>query len=180
MRVQVTSGAKDDLDNRIVWKVVQATNDAVIWANATKSPLDQLVKPGDGLSVGGYATAANGKHAITLILKPAYSVDADDAPLACKKEKTGTKFKYTCAPAASADVATPPVLAKTITATVAVALSLSNVSTTSGPPTATLADAKDMCSVVPSASENTFGIDCRTQGTPFTYGGAWSANIKTT
>lgn len=179
MRVQVTTSAKDDQDNRIVWRIAQANTDAVIWANSTSSPLDQLVKPGDGLAVGGYATASNGKHAITLILKPAYSVDAENNPLKCTKQTTGKKSTYQCVKAESVADATLPVLAKTITATVAVSLTMANVSTTSGPPSVTLSDAKDLCSVVPAASENTFSIDCKTQGAPFTFGGAWSANIKT-
>lgn len=179
MRVTVTTGAKDDQGNAIVWKVDRADRDGVLWPNGT-GPEGTYVKPGDGVVFGGYATATNGRHAITLTLRPAYSVDGEGNPLECTSTTVGTGKKIVCTKSTvEKAILTPPILEKRITATVVASMNLSGVSTTSGPPTATL-DTKDQCLVVPSASKNSFSIDCKQVGGTFTYGGAWSANIKTT
>ena len=183
MRLTVTSSATDDRKGRIVWKIARAEPTGVIWANDKKSPEGQYVEPNKGLVIGGYATASNGRHAIALTLTPAYSVDDDGRPLACKSESVTKTYK--CTAVDKPEAATPPVLAKSVTWYVTVSLTMANISgvweerdkTVIGPPTVTIDANKDLCFTQPASSAPVYTAECREASKPFTYGGAWTANL---
>lgn len=184
MRINLTARAKDDQLNSIVWKVSRAETSGVIWANSTASPEGRFIVPNVGLVLGGYATATNGEHTINLQLTPAYTVDAAGQPQKCTYNEKLKKYECVSVPNTGdggkvPEGATPPVLANIPKVYVSVALNLTNVSPTSGPPVAKAVTNDDLCYAKPGASQLTFSVECDQAGTPFTYGGAWTVDIKT-
>lgn len=161
IRVQLATSAKDDAAKArpIVWEITKAVATGAVWPYG-KSPQGAKLLPGanGGLVIGAYAMASNGYHGITLTLSPNYTLD-----------DTGT---------GASTVA--PTLANKPIVTVSVGLTLANVDGKSGPPVATLKATKDVCTVNPKSSgAKTYQCDVEFAGTPFAYGGAWSATIKT-
>jgi hypothetical protein len=85
MRLQLTTDfIADAASNYVVWEVVEAAPAAAVWAD-DKSPKSQIVTRGSSLYVGGYATAADGKHSLTLTLKPKGLVDSSGNAVVCRK-----------------------------------------------------------------------------------------------
>jgi hypothetical protein len=159
MRVQLVTTAKDDstIPRPIVWEITKAETQDAIWPNLT-SPESALLVPGKPLYIGAYAMASNGVHGFTLTLSPVATVD-----------DSGQVRR---------DV--PPRLANKPIVTISVGINLSGVDAQTGPPRVEVRATKDICTVNPrSSGSRTFSCDVESAGTPFTYGGAWSATIKT-
>ena len=159
MRLQLSSSARDDstVSRPIVWEVTKAVATNAVWPYGVK-PEGALLIPGakGGLVIGAYATPTNGYHGFTLTLEPKYVLDA-----------SGAVQKVS------------PTIANRPIATVSVGVTLSGIDDAT-PPTVTPKATKDVCTINPKSSgTRTYSCDVESAGTPFTYGGAWSASIKT-
>ncbi len=171
--------SRDNARVFIAWKVAYASIGSGRWAQNT-SPTGMVLKVKRPLVIGGYAQAGTATTTtISLRLVPAYFTDREGAPINCTKGAARTKCTYV------PDGDTPSdiwgFLSEDPMVNVNAALTLADISRTSGPPKVSAVDIACKPNPTTIAGE---GIEAKCESeaaagkSAYVYGAAWLARIQ--